>query len=90
EKAFSANVGMDACLGLYDDYYDLYVALGQVTDGASQNPASPAADTDSAENTAAPVSPHTSDNGAAFPFVLILSGAAVFFAAAITGKERST
>ena len=30
EKAFSANVGMDACLGLYDDYYDLYVALGQV------------------------------------------------------------
>ena len=30
EKAFSANVGMDACLGLYDDYYFLYVALGQV------------------------------------------------------------
>ena len=30
EKAFSANVGMDVCLGLYDDYYFLYVALGQV------------------------------------------------------------
>ena len=29
EKAFSANAGMDACLGLYDDYYDVYVALGQ-------------------------------------------------------------
>ena len=29
-KAFSANSGMDACLGLYDDYYDLYVTLGQV------------------------------------------------------------
>ena len=29
EKAFSANVGMDVCLGLYDDYYFLYVALGQ-------------------------------------------------------------
>ena len=29
-KAFSANVGMDACLGLYDDYFALYVALGQV------------------------------------------------------------
>ena len=28
EKAFSTNVGMDACLGLYDDYYDLYVFLG--------------------------------------------------------------
>ncbi|MBP5242955.1 MAG: hypothetical protein J6Z36_04610 [Clostridia bacterium] len=29
-KAFSANSGMDACLGLYDDYYDLYVAIGQI------------------------------------------------------------
>ena len=30
EKAFSVNSGMDACLGLYDDYYALYVATGQV------------------------------------------------------------
>jgi len=30
EKAFSVNSGMDACLGLYDDYYELYVASGQV------------------------------------------------------------
>lgn len=29
-KAFSTNSGMDACLGLYDDYYDLYVAIGQI------------------------------------------------------------
>lgn len=29
EKAFSVNSGMDACLGLYDDYYDLYLAIGQ-------------------------------------------------------------
>lgn len=29
-KSFSANSGMDACLGLYDDYYDLYVAIGQI------------------------------------------------------------
>ena len=29
-KAFSANSGMDACLGLYDDYYDLYVVSGQI------------------------------------------------------------
>ena len=35
EKAFSANAGMDACLGLYDDYYLLYVTLGQVPDAAS-------------------------------------------------------
>ena len=30
EKSFALNMGMDACLGLYDDYYDVYVALGQV------------------------------------------------------------
>ena len=32
EKAFSTNSGMDACLGLYDDYYALYVLLGQIPD----------------------------------------------------------
>ena len=30
EKAMSSNPGMDACLGLYDDYYITYVANGQV------------------------------------------------------------
>ncbi len=30
EKAFSTNAGMDACLGLYDDYYFLYAAMGYV------------------------------------------------------------
>ncbi|MBQ7623926.1 MAG: hypothetical protein IJS65_01450 [Clostridia bacterium] len=29
QKAFSVSAGMDACLGLYDDYYEVYVALGQ-------------------------------------------------------------
>ena len=29
-KALSANSGMDACLGLYDTYFNLYVAIGQV------------------------------------------------------------
>ena len=29
-KALSSNSGMDACLGLYDTYFSLYVALGQV------------------------------------------------------------
>ncbi|MBR3640792.1 MAG: S-layer homology domain-containing protein [Oscillibacter sp.] len=32
EKAFSVNSGMDACLGLYDDYYEVYAAAGQVGD----------------------------------------------------------
>lgn len=30
EKAFSANSGMDACLGLYDEYYELYIMVGQI------------------------------------------------------------
>ena len=30
EKAFSVNSGMDVCLGLYDDYYELYIAMGQI------------------------------------------------------------
>ncbi len=30
EKSFSTNAGMDACLGLYDDYCFLYAALGDV------------------------------------------------------------
>ena len=29
-KAFSVNSGMDACLGLYDDYYYLYQIVGQI------------------------------------------------------------
>ena len=30
EKAFSHNCGMDACVGLYDDYYDYYIAFGYI------------------------------------------------------------
>lgn len=30
QKAFSPNMGMDACCGLYDEYYDLYIELGLV------------------------------------------------------------
>ena len=32
EKAFSVNAGMDACLGLYDEYYELYLTIGQIED----------------------------------------------------------
>ena len=32
EKAFSINSGMDACCGLYDDFYYVYVKSGQVED----------------------------------------------------------
>ena len=30
--ALSVNSGMDACVGLYDDYYDLYFLMGQIED----------------------------------------------------------
>lgn len=30
QKAYSSNPGMDACCGLYDDYYWLYVELGLI------------------------------------------------------------
>ena len=30
QKAFSSNMGMDACCGLYDEYYWLYIELGYV------------------------------------------------------------
>ena len=30
QKAFSTNMGMDACCGLYDEYYRLYIELGYV------------------------------------------------------------
>ena len=39
DKSFSTNSGMDACLGLYDDYYDLYVILGQVEPDPEEEPA---------------------------------------------------
>ena len=32
QKAFSSNLGMDACCGLYDEYYWLYIELGYVTE----------------------------------------------------------
>lgn len=70
EKAFSANVGMDACLGLYDDYYDLYVLLGQVGDGPTQDTDTETAgedDTDTAvpleENTAPAEAENTESTG---------------------------
>lgn len=35
EKAFSHNSGMDACVGIYDDYYDYYIAFGYIEDEGS-------------------------------------------------------
>ena len=38
EKAFSTNPGMDACLGMYDDYYDTY-SLDALLAAAQEQPA---------------------------------------------------
>ncbi|MBR3234224.1 MAG: hypothetical protein IKG11_01260 [Atopobiaceae bacterium] len=38
EKSFSVNSGMDACTGLYDDYFDVYVAAGQVPPDPDSEP----------------------------------------------------
>ena len=32
EKAFTHNPGMDACVGIYDDYYTYYIAFGYIED----------------------------------------------------------
>lgn len=39
QKAFGTNAGMDACCGLYDEYYDLYLELGMLegTDGTGES-----------------------------------------------------
>ena len=41
EKAFSTNPGMDACLGMYDDYYETY-SLDALLAGAQEQPAAAA------------------------------------------------
>ena len=42
EKAFSPNRGMDACLGLYDEYYDAYLSLEELNDDPVSPPTSDA------------------------------------------------
>lgn len=52
DKSFSTNSGMDACLGLYDDYYELYVILGQVEpDPEESDPVGEDDETDDGEKT---------------------------------------
>ena len=36
EKAFSVNMGMDVCLGLYDEYYPFYLAMGSIPEESEQ------------------------------------------------------
>ena len=69
EKAFSANVGMDACLGLYDDYYDLYVILGQVEDDISSDPDYAAIETDLADSETAVADPAVQTENSTEAFV---------------------
>ena len=63
-KAFSPNSGMDACLGLYDDYYDIYVAMGQI----QQEEVMPSGEEE-------PVSPQTgyTDLTAVYTVIMVIS-----------------
>jgi len=47
--ALSVNSGMDACLGLYDDYYDLYVLMGQIEDDGKESPGTFAVESEGTE-----------------------------------------
>ncbi|MBR1828667.1 MAG: LPXTG cell wall anchor domain-containing protein [Atopobiaceae bacterium] len=89
EKSFSVNSGMDACLGLYDDYYLLYVATGQIP--ADQEDVTPEpepqvepspvptiVDTPQASRPlAAAALPATGDEASSTPLVLVAAGGVV-------------
>ena len=38
QKSFRTNMGMDACCGLFDEYYWLYIELGLVEDNSADSP----------------------------------------------------
>ena len=82
EKAFSTNAGMDACLGLYDDYYDVYVALGQI-----EEPQEAAA----TQTETVVQSPVTSEDGGAAQYALIaiVTSAFVLGAAILISRRRA-
>ena len=69
EKSFSTNMGMDACLGLYDDYYNVYVMLGQVKPDTPQTTDTA---TESVATTSQNTSPKTAENGYIDYTVLLL------------------
>ena len=94
EKAFSANAGMDACLGLYDDYYSVYVALGQV-----EEPQKTAADTATdgiTENNETTLhnetvrSPATGDGISVIYVVIVIASSALALGAVSIIPHRST
>ena len=92
EKAFSANSGMDACLGLYDDYYNVYLALGQVkevqssTENTNTDTKEITERKETAEKAETVTSPKTSDRSD-FIYIVIFTALGAF-AAVISRKER--
>lgn len=95
EKAFSTNAGADACLGLYDKYYDTYIiscpASGDISDSPGTTPESTSPPT-----TAEPVnypastadksmtSPKTGDHSTGVTIVILsLAGMGAAVAAAL-------
>ena len=81
EKAFSVNAGMDACLGLYDDYYAVYVALGQVEE--------PQETTDVTNTTETVKSPATSDNSGVICVIIVIAAGSLALGAFAVISLRS-
>ena len=90
-KAFSVNAGMDACLGLYDDYYDVYVALGQVQEVTDDTETTaPAESVITTEQTEIDTTPKTSgENGTIYVIFIAFLGASAAIAGSLTKKEKA-
>lgn len=95
DKSFSVNSGMDACLGLYDDYFYLYVLTGQVTEEkVSPTPAhdsTPAVAPAVLPGACAPHTalPATGDTSSKAPLALVAASAGVFLASRALRRKES-
>ena len=88
DKAFSTNAGADACLGLYDKYYDTYFVNAPVehNPGTEDESIKPS---ETAERDTTAKSPNTADKSMMLIFVIILStGAAILCIAALKTDKK--
>ncbi len=93
EKAFSTNAGADACLGLYDKYYDTYIIdsnTNQSTTGSispSTSPAKP--DNKPATADSSKTSPKTGDESIAVILTgLVMTSAVVIGVATLKNRNE--
>lgn len=94
EKAFSVNAGMDACLGLYDDYYAVYVALGQVEEPQENtaDTATPgtAGNNNTSDQNETVKSPDTGDNSSTIYVIFVIAIGSLALGVFAVISHRST